>query len=567
MSAQPSLQLKTKTDIRFVDDPSVADVTMQLRGGVFSLKTHAMDGVKGQVIHEAIERTKDALTVSYKGERFYDSVHVEAYMDTLHDLYFARGAGSVFLGYLSRFAEENRVVINVFNDRSAVSAPGVYGSDSIFLNPDFKPRPAQKYVVDALIHRLKTVKSKRQYSRLGGVIMLPTGGGKTETAMYIGARMVEDGITSRYPKTLILVPNKNLVNGWKQRIEQGHCLLDDGYSPKVITRLSTRARGFDKANFCVTTYQSLMNITPEKEEALRHFSMTVCDECHKVGASEMIMAAMQSRSLFTIGLSATPERSDNAHKLFRYLFPATDKPIEPPLEIRNNGVVPVDYYIINYDKSAPYINDALRNINEHFMWKQGYETRISKDGERMSHIAALAVQTVRSTGKTIVFCSRKKEADTIGQILSEFFHADVTVAHGSKRKKIADVTSDILVTTKSYAGEGVDTKDYDVVISTFPMTRRSINMLKQCIGRVRREREGKDFGEVYVITDTGSEYHLPKNASRASLRALINEGGIIRDAYEIEMDEVVETGLDQDIQESLNDALLSIKDEHNFSPV
>jgi superfamily II DNA or RNA helicase len=125
-----------------------------------------------------------------------------------------------------------------------------------------------------------------------GVVVLPTGTGKTHLANLAIER-------ARRP-TLVITPTIDLMNQWYDELvmsfgaEVG--LLGGGY--------------YDIQPLTVTTYDSAyLNM-----ERLGHrFGLIVFDECHHLPGPTYGLSATSAIAPFRLGLTATPERADNAH--------------------------------------------------------------------------------------------------------------------------------------------------------------------------------------------------------------------------------------------------------------
>ena len=132
-----------------------------------------------------------------------------------------------------------------------------------------------------------------------GVVVLPTGTGKTHVANLCIER-------AKRP-SLVITPTIDLLNQWYDELticfstEVG--LIGGGYHEvKPLT---------------VTTYDSAyMNM----ERLGNLFGLLIFDECHHLPGPTYGLAATCSIAPFRLGLTATPERSDNAHERFDQLI-------------------------------------------------------------------------------------------------------------------------------------------------------------------------------------------------------------------------------------------------------
>lgn len=125
-----------------------------------------------------------------------------------------------------------------------------------------------------------------------GVIVMPTGTGKTEVALSI---MQQTAIS-----TLVVSPVRDLMYQWHRRILQSL-----GYDAGIIGDSVFSVRPVS-----VTTYDSAC-IHMERLGA--KFGLIIFDECHHLPGDVRRDAARMSAAPFRLGLTATPERSDGKH--------------------------------------------------------------------------------------------------------------------------------------------------------------------------------------------------------------------------------------------------------------
>jgi len=128
-----------------------------------------------------------------------------------------------------------------------------------------------------------------QRHRFRGVIVLPTGAGKTYVATL--------AILSRQRSTLVVVPTLDLLNQWYD------VLLAAFGTPVGIV-----GGGYhDVLDLTVTTYDSAHL---HMDRLGDRFGLVVFDECHHLPSPSYTTAARMCLAPFRLGLSATPERTD-----------------------------------------------------------------------------------------------------------------------------------------------------------------------------------------------------------------------------------------------------------------
>ena len=132
-----------------------------------------------------------------------------------------------------------------------------------------------------------------------GVIVMPTGTGKTEVALTI---MQQTAVS-----TLVVAPVRDLMYQWHRRILQGL-----GFDAGVIGDNTYRVRPIS-----VTTYDSACI---HMERLGQMFGLLIFDECHHLPGAMRRDAARMSAAPFRLGLTATPERTDGKHSDLDWLI-------------------------------------------------------------------------------------------------------------------------------------------------------------------------------------------------------------------------------------------------------
>jgi len=125
-----------------------------------------------------------------------------------------------------------------------------------------------------------------------GVVVMPTGTGKTEVAL----RIMADQCCS----TLIVAPIRDLMYQWHRRILQGL-----GYDAGIIGDSVYNVKPVS-----VTTYDSASIHMPTFGN---RFQLIIFDECHHLPGPFRGDAARMSIAPMRLGLTATLERSDGQH--------------------------------------------------------------------------------------------------------------------------------------------------------------------------------------------------------------------------------------------------------------
>lgn len=127
-----------------------------------------------------------------------------------------------------------------------------------------------------------------------GLIVLPTGGGKT----LIGIRLIYE---LRQP-TIVFCHRQEIADQWVERIND---ILD--IEPAVCYG-GTRENG----DVMVALYQSIYEEGDIREDVRLDHEVAIFDEAHRVGARTFSDVSLSCNATYRWGLTATPTREDNA---------------------------------------------------------------------------------------------------------------------------------------------------------------------------------------------------------------------------------------------------------------
>lgn len=156
-----------------------------------------------------------------------------------------------------------------------------YGVLDVGLRVRREPRPFQTEAVAAW-----------RAAQGRGVVVLPTGAGKTEVALLAMDAVRRD--------TLVVAPTLDLVGQWHRLLrERFRCEIGVlGGGDHVVEPIT------------VSTYDSAYL---HVEHLGARFGLAVFDECHHLPGAAYALAAERCLAPYRLGLTATPERADGRH--------------------------------------------------------------------------------------------------------------------------------------------------------------------------------------------------------------------------------------------------------------
>lgn len=352
---------------------------------------------------------------------------------------------------------------------------------------------------------------KRRGAR--GVVVLPTGAGKTQLAMM--------AIDDRRRSALVLAPTLDLVRQWY-----------DVLTATFRAPIGVVGGGeHDVRPLTVTTYDSAYL---HMEHLGARFGLVVFDECHHLPSPTYSLAARLAIAPFRLGLTATPERADG-------LDAALDTLVGPIVYRRDIGELAGEW-LAEYDTERVEVELTEEEREEHDAERQLYRDFIGKNAIVMSSPRGFSEFIMRASRsaegrramkayrrqRELAFAATAKVA-YLEHLLTVHRHdraliftQDNATAHLVARRFLVPVIthqtkvterSAILagfaagaygaIVTSKVLNEGVDVPDANVaiVLSGSGSVREHV----QRLGRVLRRREGKRAILYEVVTARTTE--------------------------------------------------------------
>ena len=369
-----------------------------------------------------------------------------------------------------------------------------------------EPRPYQR---EAL--------STWRREELRGVVVLPTGAGKTAVAVRAIERVGRS--------TLVVVPTLALLKQW-------YSVLSDSFGTSVPVGLL--GGGYHEVTpLTVTTYDSAYI---HAERYGDRFALVVYDEVHHLPAEKYALIPKMLLAPYSLGLTATPERPDGGHELLSELVgPVVYR--RSPEDLAGTYLAPYDVVRIpveltaaervQYAEADAVYRDFLRKHRLLVRSPEDWQRFIlvastSHSGGREALLAARRRQEIRASAerkgatlesllkrhwedRTIVFT---KSVEEVYALSKRFLVPGITYETPAReRKEILDrfregryrtiIASDVL-------NEGVDVPEANVAVTLAGSA--SHREYVQRLGRVLRPREGKRATLYELVTEgTGEE--------------------------------------------------------------
>ena len=323
----------------------------------------------------------------------------------------------------------------------------------------FDPLPAiripslRDYQTEAMI---KAIEVKR------GVICLPTGSGKTRTAIAIIARLRLPALFFVHKKELLYQTKDTLEKEFKTKIGQ----VGDGETdiqPITVAMVQTASR--------------------LPQELFRDYGVAIFDECHHAPADTVYDIAKELHCEYVIGLSATPRREDGKEML---IWAATGPICK---NISTSELIERKFLAKPY---IDYIEVKAIPIGYHTKYQEVYKKAIVNNDERNGKIALKAVE-LAALGKTYVHVRQIAQGKTLTSLINDalpdgYPKAEFIYGQDSSKTRQRVINSfrrkDLRIMVSTLLGEGMDLPEmYALILASGGLSR---TFVQQVFGRVLR---------------------------------------------------------------------------------
>jgi superfamily II DNA or RNA helicase len=365
-----------------------------------------------------------------------------------------------------------------------------------------EPRPYQREALNAW-----------RREELRGVVVLPTGAGKTAVA--------ERAIERAGRSTLVVVPTLALLKQW-------YSVLSDSFSASVTVGLL--GGGYHEVTpLTVTTYDSAYI---HAERYGDRFALVVYDEVHHLPAEKYQVVPKMLLAPYSLGLTATPERPDGGHELLPKLVgPVVYR--RSPEDLAGTYLAPYDVVRIPVELSATERVEYAEAdaVYRDFLQKHRLSVRSPEDWQRFIMVAS----TSHSGGREALLAARRRreirasaerKGATLESLLKRHWE-DRTIVFTKSVEEVYALSERFLVPGITYETPARERKE---VLDRFRIGRYRAIIASDVLN------EGVDVPEANVaVILAGSASHReyvqrlgrvlrPREDKRAVLYELVTEG-------------------------------------------
>lgn len=378
--------------------------------------------------------------------------------------------------------------------------------------PEFKmPEdylPMQKGMINELKdHQQSAIDNLQKMREEGESIALlyhATGTGKTVTAVSDAKRCGE--------RTLFLAHTRELVSQAKET-------FDDLWPGRQSGMYVAEQKDKDAYVVCASIQSISQNLEQFRPE---DFGYIIIDECHHGTANTYKKLLGYFKPKFTLGLTATPERTDGEDLLELFRNVAHKLDLKTAVEMGELTPVRCIRVKTNVDLSTVRINGIK-------YYSQDLESKLYVP-ERNRIIIDTYLRYVKNK-KTVVFCASVKHADEISRLFKENGIACEAVSgalKNSERVRILDEYENGSISVLcacDLLNEGWDSPKTEILFMARPTMSKTLYI--QQLGRGMRKCEGKKYLMVFDFIDNANLFNAPYSIHRLLNIKEYNQGQMV----------------------------------------
>lgn len=370
-------------------------------------------------------------------------------------------------------------------------------------------RNAQREALESYNNKFITF---RNGGRESGIITLPTGKGKSILGIALAHKYKQ--------RALVIVQKDDLIDQWKQ-----DCRLALGLRPKQIGLIKAKTYRIGR-QITLATIQTLSKIKGDKLRDLQeYFGMIICDEFHHSVAKTYDLINTFP-AIHRIGLTATPYRNDGLEGVLYHYFGGTAYVYEERED--DEDIMPVNIKVKTLGEvrwSPPFKTrwNFRKQEEEQIPLKIADIRKAICNSPIVRNIIANDVVAEYIKNKScLVFFHEKEHVYEFykmllrkgvpkGEIQCYIGSKTITKGKGEERYTL---TFDIDLPAKEEVRQRAENRDVLITIATLAIATEGTNVktwergflastinneleVIQCIGRLRRRKEGKEDVVIY----------------------------------------------------------------------
>ena len=426
--------------------------------------------------------------------------------------------------YINKYIDKEKYILindTKYNKISFNINKCKYKNTKVKFNFKGKLRDYQQTIINEIMNKFNISDLPK-----GGLIKLSCGGGKTVLAIFLSHFL---GL-----KTLIVVHKEFLMDQWIERIQQ--------YTDAKIGIIRQNKVDIENKDIVIGMLRSISTKDYDKD-IFNQFGLVIYDEVHHLGSRVDSQALLKTSSEYTIGLSATPERSDGLLKVINWHIGDILYEMEKKYSYR--VLVKKIFFTSNnilFKEKKRWYNGRMAPCNNKMF------DNITKINTRNNLIINL-INSLKNFGRKILILSYRVEhleclKNLIDKIIVDNDEAHIYNSYyymGKTKKgekKLAEKDGDIIFATMQLAEEGLDISHLDTIIFALPVSiQKEKNKIKsdktliQSIGRILRNDKLENLTQIPLVIDISDMFSIYKTWSSKRNEVYNNKKWFIQNYY------------------------------------
>jgi superfamily II DNA or RNA helicase len=339
------------------------------------------------------------------------------------------------------------------------------------------------------------LEAARNPRKMGGIISVPCGFGKTIMSLYIACAL---------KKKTMFISHKDFLN--QQFIET----VKEFAPAASIGIIKQNKVDVENKDFIIASLQSLA-MRDYDSKIFEDIGFVIIDEVHHTGAQVFCRAFKKLNTPIILGLSATLNRKDGMRKVFEYYIGGS------VYSVKNKEYTDVivnihKYYVPDMEYSA---------IKKMWNGKENIAAMINNICSykpRTEYIIAILTEILKNEPdrRVLILSERRNQLKSIEDYIVEknIANKDYGYYVGGMKQEQLTVSSgkQIILATFQLASEGFNVPTLNTIIFASP-----ISDIQQSIGRILRERP-EDRKYIPLCIDISDEFSVFHRKTGARLR-------------------------------------------------
>lgn len=318
-------------------------------------------------------------------------------------------------------------------------------------------------------------------------------------------------------KTIVIVNKISLMHQWHSELKR--------FIPGIEVGFIQGQKNIDveDKHVVIAMLQSLARVD-YPDSLFNDIGLTIIDEIHNTPSKGFSKVLGKLSSQYTIGLSATPKRSDGCEYVFKYHIGE----IIYQSQVKRNGLKPILNMITINSSEYKEIMSQNKSTGQSQIQFTSMLTDLIQMPKRNRLILEIVKDlVVREGRKILVLSDRREHLKSLKCLLDDDLQSNFTYGLFLGQMKQSDLersrASQVILATFSAFGEGVSEKDLDTLILTTPKkfighlknsVKNENGKLEQIVGRIFRKDHTEKHPMIIDLHDNFSIYKIQSTQRR-----------------------------------------------------